>query len=121
MYDEAGRKFRQCQASFSIHHWSLLHHPCGERQIADYLPLLPPGLSTEDHDGYDGLGGRTATEIAEAVWAGKTSASDVVAEHLVHIRRPDQQIGTFVRVRDAKALTERQPRSIEGRIVATCR
>lgn len=49
---------------------------------------------------------RTATEIAAAVRSGAASARDVVAEHLDRIARLNPELGAFVRVRSADALSE---------------
>ncbi|WP_119728766.1 amidase [Thermomonospora amylolytica] len=50
--------------------------------------------------------GRTASEIAAAVKAGKVTAREVVAAHLERIRELDGELGAFVKVRTAKAPAE---------------
>lgn len=50
--------------------------------------------------------GRTAVEIAAAVRSGDASARDVVQEHLDRIARLNPELGAFVRVRSATALSE---------------
>jgi amidase len=50
--------------------------------------------------------GRTATEICEAVLAGKVKAREVAAEHLDRIERLDGELNAFVRVRRDAALAE---------------
>ncbi|SDJ47028.1 amidase [Streptomyces indicus] len=50
--------------------------------------------------------GRTATEIAEAVRAGKVTPREVVAEHLARIELLDARVGAFRHVRAREALAE---------------
>jgi amidase len=50
--------------------------------------------------------GRPATEIADAVRSGRTTAREVVAEHLDRIAALDAEIGAFVVVRRELALAE---------------
>jgi hypothetical protein len=50
--------------------------------------------------------GRTAVEIAAAVRAGDARARDVVAGHLDRIGKLNAELGAFVRVRPAAALSE---------------
>lgn len=50
--------------------------------------------------------GRTATEIADDVRAGRASARDVVADHLDRIAALDAKVGAFMVVRTQEALAE---------------
>ena len=50
--------------------------------------------------------GRTAVDIAAAVRAGDVKAREVAAEHLDRIGRLNAELGAFVRVRPAAALSE---------------
>ncbi len=50
--------------------------------------------------------GATAKQIARAVRRGDTSATEVIADHLDHLRRTDHQVGAFRTVRAAEALAE---------------
>ncbi|TQS46515.1 amidase [Cryptosporangium phraense] len=50
--------------------------------------------------------GSTAVEIAAAVREGRTTAREVVEQHLAHIDRVDPTYGAFRRVRAAEALAE---------------
>lgn len=52
--------------------------------------------------------GRSAEQIAAGVRAGDVSAHDVAAEHLDRIGRLNPELGAFVRVRAAPALSEAQ-------------
>ena len=50
--------------------------------------------------------GRTAAEIAAAVRAGETTASQVVGGHLDRIAKLNGELGAFIRVRAAEAASE---------------